>query len=224
MNYQSENINELMGALAKAQGKMSGASKDSANPFFKSKYADLNSVWNACREALSENGLAVVQTVQERPDGTICLHTTLGHASGQWMTSTMPIRMKTDGKTNELQVLGSCLSYLRRYSLMALVGVAPGDDDDGNSAGAYTAPQKQIVQQVAAQSPVPRISTPQLSEMRSLLANCDGEFVGKIMKFLSDYNIPNLESMPLTFFDKIKIRVEKYLSETHPQSIAIGES
>jgi len=61
MSEQSEQINELATALAKAQGKITGALKDSANPFYKSRYADLASVWDACRAALSENGLAVVQ-------------------------------------------------------------------------------------------------------------------------------------------------------------------
>ncbi len=57
----SPEINELAAALAKAQGEMGGALKDSANPFFKSKYADLSSVWEACRAPLAKYGLSIVQ-------------------------------------------------------------------------------------------------------------------------------------------------------------------
>jgi hypothetical protein len=143
MSLQSENINELITSLSKAQGKMTAAAKDSANPFFKSKYADLSSVWNACREALSENGLAVIQTMNHMPEGDMMLVTTLGHSSGQWMRSYLPIKIKDtkNEKTNELQLLGSCLTYLRRYALAAIVGVAPDEDDDGNSGVGYQAPK-----------------------------------------------------------------------------------
>lgn len=218
--YQSENIADLMGALAKAQGKMHGAKKDSANPFFKSRYADLNSVWEACREALSENGLAVVQTVRERETGDICLHTTLGHASGQWMASSMPIRIKGDGKNNELQMLGSSLSYLRRYSLAALVGVAPADeDDDGNSGTGYKAPQPRE----ASVAQIPVISTTQASEIRSMMAQCDNEFVTKIMVYLGTNGMTSIDKMLISFFEPIKKRIQKYLSEESQKEAIAGE-
>ena len=112
---QSEAINELIGALAKAQGRMTGALKDSANPFFKSKYADLASCWDACRAALSENGLAVVQTTAEK-DGALYIVTTLGHASGQWMRGWLPVKTKDDTPQGQ----GSGLTYSRRYALAIL--------------------------------------------------------------------------------------------------------
>jgi hypothetical protein len=137
---QSESINELMGALAKAQGIMSGAAKDSSNPFFKSKYADLSSVWNACRESLSQHGLCVSQTMNMDEEGSMCIITTLAHSSGQWMRSYLPIKITPEPgkKINELQVLGSALTYLRRYALAAIVGVCPDEDDDGNAAVGYS--------------------------------------------------------------------------------------
>lgn len=223
MNYQSEQIDALMGALAKAQGKMSGAAKDCSNPFFKSKYADLNSIWTACREALSENGLAVVQTVREREAGDICLHTTLGHYSGQWMASSMPIRVKSDGKNNELQMLGSSLSYLRRYSLAALVGVAPADeDDDGNAGTGYKAPQpKEPVTQIPviskdkenAVTQIPVISKDQVSELYSLLAKCDGDFSDKVVTFLRDKGMTGIDKMLVSFYPPIRKSIDKHLSE-----------
>lgn len=128
MSEQSEQINELAGALAKAQGKITGALKDSANPFFKSKYADLASVWDACRTALSENGLAVVQ-LTESDDSGVYVITTLAHSSGQWMRA----RLRLTPKDSTPQGMGSAITYGRRYALAAMVGVAQVDDD-GNAA------------------------------------------------------------------------------------------
>lgn len=127
MNH-SEQINELGTALAKAQGQIDGAKKDSANPFFKSKYADLASVWEACRLQLSSNGLSVTQCPEESENG-IAIETMLLHSSGQWVKSryTMPVS-KMDA-----QAVGSAITYARRYALAAIVGIAP-EDDDGNSA------------------------------------------------------------------------------------------
>lgn len=109
----SEQINDLAGALAKAQGEITGALKDSANPFFKSKYADLASCWDTCRGPLSANGLAVVQTTErgspikvewettDQKTGDITtfsadtvetvIVTTLMHSSGQWLRSYLPM-------------------------------------------------------------------------------------------------------------------------------------
>lgn len=130
MQMQSDNINELMAALAKAQGQIQGASKDKVNPHFKSKYADLASIWDACRESLSKNQLGVTQTAMSDAEGHLILVTTLGHSSGQWMRSYMPILMQRQ----DAQGMGSALTYTRRFSLAAMVGVAP-DDDDGEAAG-----------------------------------------------------------------------------------------
>lgn len=124
----SEQLGELMMALSKAQAKISGAAKDKANPYFKSKYADLSSVWEACRDALSSNELAVVQTTEGSKD-ELFLITLLGHSSGQWIKSRLPLILsKMDPQT-----MGSCMTYARRYALSAMVGVCP-EDDDGEAA------------------------------------------------------------------------------------------
>jgi len=124
VNDASDNINELAGALAKAQGQITGALKDSSNPYFKSKYADLAACWDACRKALTENGLAVIQTTVER-DGQLYVATTLAHSSGQWVRGWMPVKTKDDGP----QAMGSGVTYARRYALAAIVGLAQVDDD-----------------------------------------------------------------------------------------------
>ena len=127
---KSENINELAAALSKAQGAIRGALKDSDNPFFKSKYADLASVVDAIREAFSSNGIAYVQTVEPSDKNEVRVETILMHSSGQWISCgvlSLPVS-KADA-----QGFGSAITYARRYSLSAAAGVAP-EDDDGNAA------------------------------------------------------------------------------------------
>lgn len=123
-------INELAAALAKAQGEMGHAVKDATNPHFKSNYADLASVWDACRAAFSKNGLSVTQPTTNAPEG-VTVVTLLMHASGQWIKSelTLPVAQRT------AQAYGSAITYGRRYGLAAAAGVA-ADDDDGNAATA----------------------------------------------------------------------------------------
>src|SRR5687767_5753822 len=87
----SPNIGSLASALAAAQGDITGALKDSSNPFFKSKYADLAACWDACRGPLSKNNLAVIQTTEENPEA-VTVVTTLAHASGEWISGTLTMR------------------------------------------------------------------------------------------------------------------------------------
>lgn len=126
---QSENINALLASLAKAQGEIQGAVKCKINPFHKSKYADLASVWDACRGPLSKNGLSIIQNVVDI-EGKSYLCTILGHSSGQWMKSNMPLMISK----NDSQAMGSALTYARRYSLAAMVGIVGEDEDDDAEA------------------------------------------------------------------------------------------
>ena len=128
---KSESIAGLAAALAKAQGAMKGALKDSANPFFKSKYADLASVVDAIRAAFSANGLSYIQTVEPSDKDEVRVETTLLHSSGEWISCgvlALPVS-KVDA-----QGYGSALTYCRRYSLSAAAGVSTELDDDGNAA------------------------------------------------------------------------------------------
>ena len=145
---KSDNINELATALAKAQGAMRFAIKDADNPFFKSKYADLSSIVEAIRDALSGNGLSYMQHLHPSEKHEVCVETVLLHASGQWVscgTLTVPV------SKHDAQGFGSALTYARRYSLSAAVGVV-ADDDDGNAAAA--AAPKAPAPKAAAQKPV----------------------------------------------------------------------
>lgn len=128
---RSESINEIATALAKAQAVMRGATKDSTNPYFSSKYADLASVWEACREALTQNEISVIQPTMPSEKDEILLETILMHSSGQWVSSITQIPVaKADA-----QGFGSALTYARRYGLSSMAGIAP-EDDDGNAAAA----------------------------------------------------------------------------------------
>ena len=126
---QSEAINELSTALAVAQGAMKAASYNQENPFFDSGYADLAAIIGAVREPLSKNGLSFTQTIEPIQGIGIFLYTTLMHSSGQWVRSTHPLPLNA-----KPQEFGSHLTYARRYSLSALVGIAAEEDDDANKA------------------------------------------------------------------------------------------
>jgi len=133
---QSNFIGALAAALCKVQGALVGAIKDSNNPFFKSKYADLASVWESCRAQLAANNLCVIQTTAEAADGAVLI-TTLAHSSGEWIRSVLPIKVKD----NSPQAQGSGLTYARRYALAAIVGVSQ-IDDDAEAAQGRAAPKK----------------------------------------------------------------------------------
>ena len=134
----SETIGALSAALAKAQAEIGKALKDSTNPAFKSKYADLASVWDAWQAVGPANGLAIVQLPGCFIQGQASLTTILSHTSGEFMRETMTLPVSKQ----DAQGVGSATTYLRRYALAAFVGIAP-DDDDGNLAvQASTAPMK----------------------------------------------------------------------------------
>lgn len=128
---QSESISELGKALVKAQAMMSPAIKDARNPFLNTRYASLNAVLEACREPLLTNGLAIVQSPAPAPEylgsNFIGLETKLLHAeSGQWIASLAVIPLvKPDP-----QAMGAAISYARRYSLSAMLGIVSEEDND----------------------------------------------------------------------------------------------
>lgn len=124
--FESDDLNELFEALAKAQSEMKIAKQDSTNPFFKSTYADLASVVKASRESLSKNGLSVIQRIVPNGGSTSYLHTRLCHSSGQWMES----RMLISPPRQDIQTVGSYITYLRRYTYAAIVGVVASEEDD----------------------------------------------------------------------------------------------
>lgn len=133
----STEIKDIAEALALAQAEIESASKDRINPHFKSAYATLASVWDACRAPLTKNGISVVQS--PKADGAmVTLTTVLLHKSGQWFRDVLSIRAVNDTP----QSIGSAVTYARRYALSAMAGVAPEDDDGNAGNGRDAAPQQ----------------------------------------------------------------------------------
>ena len=129
---KSESIKELATALAKAQAVMENASKDTANPFFKSRYANLESVVGVIRPALEKFGLSFVQVCHDWDVGAR-VETIILHESGEWLSCGT---MSAPATKADAQGFGSALTYARRYSLSAAFGVAT-EDDDGNAASKH---------------------------------------------------------------------------------------
>jgi len=196
---QSDMINELGAALAKAQSVITGAKQDKANPYFKSKYADLSSVWDACRKALTEQGLSVVQTTKMTDRGLV-LVTTLVHSSGQWIAGEMPVL----SAKQDAQSMGSALTYARRYALAAIAGVAPDDDDDGQEATRPTN-VKPNPQPIQAKSNV--ISEKQVKLLYAKL-NGHEDLKAKVEERLEAQGIESYKDIPVAMFDKILKFVE----------------
>lgn len=144
----SESVNELAAALAKAQGQIDNAIKDSANPFFKSKYADLAGIRDMIRKPLSDNGIAVVQGVgYDFGAGLVHVVTSLIHSSGQWIRSTLFMPIKGEATP---QAVGSAATYGRRYGLSGMVGIAQEDDDAELAMGRKPSVPNQLLNQSQA--------------------------------------------------------------------------
>jgi hypothetical protein len=152
---RSEQINELAASLAVAQGAMSVAIKDSTNPHFKSRYADLASVIDAVRPHLSANGICFVQEPTTEA-GMVVVETTLYHKSGQWISSKLSVACKDLSP----QPVGSATTYARRYALMAICGIAPAEDDDGESAQGRPQPTRPVLPPKAPPPAEPKSEAP----------------------------------------------------------------
>jgi len=131
MSTCSAEINEIAGALAKAQDGFETPKRNCSVSFSgrNYKYADLEAVYKAVRKALAGNGLAITHLCQEFA-GQVELVTMLTHSSGQWFRSVYPVKAKVDLP----QEFGSAMTYARRYSVSALLGIASEEDDDAQSA------------------------------------------------------------------------------------------
>jgi len=146
----STDIKEIAIALVKVQSALNRAKKDSENPHFKSKYADLTAVWDACHSALQAADVAVIQGPGVDDNGNAFVETMLLHKSGQFIKSraiAKPIRL-------DPQAIGSATTYLRRYGLAAMVGVVQ-EDDDGNG-GSDTSKKPYDAQSNAAPKASPK--------------------------------------------------------------------
>lgn len=127
---KSDSFSELTKALIKVQSELKPAIKNANNPHFKSQFADLNSVWESCRDLLTKNGLSVIQGNSVGMDNTVIVETILAHSSGEWIQSELCLPLSK----SDPQGVGSAITYGRRYGLAAIVGIVADVDDDGNAA------------------------------------------------------------------------------------------
>jgi hypothetical protein len=188
---QSESIAKLSAALVKAQAEMSGAVKDSANPFFKSRYADLEAVIKAIKEPFATHGLAYTQFPYTDDKG-VGVVTRLIHESGEWIECgyTLPLT-KLDP-----QSAGSAITYARRYALQAMAGI-PAVDDDAEMAMGRT--QKPVVG---------KISRKQAQTLHELLSSTEAD----VSKFCAVFNCSDVDSMEASYYDKALAMLQKKAS------------
>jgi len=147
---KSDSIGKIAAALVKAQGQMTSAIKDAKNPFFKSNYADLNAVREACMPALNANGISVLQPTVV-VDGKNYVETVLIHESGEFLSGLTEIKV---AKINDPQCEGSGISYARRYSLQSMVCLGAVDDDGESAMGRTAKPTESIIKKVAKEESV----------------------------------------------------------------------
>ena len=164
-SQRSDSIINLAKALCQTQATVEAVKKDANNPFFKSKYADLASIWHAIREALTSNGLSVLQ--EPSTEGNkVRITTTLIHTSGEYVRSLLEVpAVRVDP-----QGIGSAITYARRYALGAIVGIAP-EDDDGNAASGGGDRSKQ-------QRPNPQAIVPNLKSADQLQSEAAAKAFG----------------------------------------------
>lgn len=159
----TDQIGELAKALAKAQGELDNATKSAANPFFKSKYADLAEVINTIKATLSKYELAYVQLPFSARDGYVGVETVLMHSSGQHIKS----RLELPVSKADAQGYGSAITYARRYAIAAMVGLAQEDDDANSAVGHTKKPTK--VDAKAAETKLRRCQT--LEELKAVFTS-----------------------------------------------------
>lgn len=195
-SFRSETLDLLFTALAKAQTDMPIAGLNSANPYFKSKYADLAELVRASRPSLTKNGLSINQIIVSHDDGQNVLHTLLGHSSGQWIES----RMRIVPPKNDIQTIGSYITYLKRYAYASLVGVVSGnEDDDGEVAMAEA---RQIIAKGPSMKYDPKqqsmdtITKEQLEEMEYELA----QYPDLAEEIMSRMQLQSLADLPKSKF------------------------
>ena len=130
---QSESVNELATALAKAQAEIRNPGKNTKNTFFKNEYADLTAVLGCIRPVASANGLSFIQAV-EAYNGNVAVTSQITHSSGQWIKQVASVEVPKTSK-NPIQDLGSMATYLKRYQAQSMWAICADEDTDAQDLG-----------------------------------------------------------------------------------------
>jgi hypothetical protein len=193
---RSSECDKLFEALSKAQSEMLIADRDSNNPYFKSKYADLASITRASRPYLTKHGLCVCHQVEQTEEGQNILVCILGHSSGQYLES----RFRILPQKPDIQSLGSHITYLRRYSMVSLLGIADADDDGEMAMVEFREKTSKGTALNTKYNPKEEsyetISKDQINELEYILA----EFPDLTEQVLSGLHLQSLADMPKSKF------------------------
>lgn len=202
MQLQSEQINELASALAKAQSEMKAPEKDKKNPHFKNVYASLGSIISSCKGALNKYGISVLQPMEKMGDDFV-LCTKLTHTSGQWIKSVFPVKPTK----NDPQGFGSALTYSKRYSLASMLCIDADEDDDGNQAS-VPAPQETIPTPPARQN----LTKEQVDELMKIMS--EEQFL-KVTEFcMKVYRTEDLRCLTVSQYNNAMAKAQENLKES----------
>ena len=179
------------------------AKKDTANPFYKSRYADLAACWDAVQVALPPNGLSVIQLTRASEKDEVIVVTRLCHSSGEWIEGELSLPVsKADA-----QGYGSALTYARRYGLCAIVGIAP-EEDDGNAAAQAKPLPKAIPANVEGQDIIASMPEDEQKFLRDYATAVVDlhEGGGDVMGYLASHTLDNEEKLALWTLLPAKVR------------------
>jgi len=182
---QSESINELTSALAKAQSEIRNPSKNTKNTFFKNEYADLTAVLGCIRPVASANGLSFIQAVEAKA-GHVCVSSQISHSSGQWIKQTASLEIPKSSK-NPMTDLGSMATYLKRYQAQSMWAICGDEDTDAQDLG------------------IEDISDEKVAHLDAML---DATQSSK-SAFLQVYGVENLKSLTDSQYEKAKKQLQQ---------------
>lgn len=187
---KSDSLNELATALSLFQGEVENAKKESENPFFHSKYSNLGNIVDVIRKPLSKNGLAICQI----PVGEGELISILMHKSGQFIKGTFHMKPKDQSP----QSIGSVITYMRRYTLGSMTGVASEEDDDGNAASSND-----------KKKPFTKPATKEEEEFMNDLQPTDEEIILSQERLESSKNMKELKEVWATLTPLVQEKLKK---------------
>jgi len=191
----SASITTIAAVLPKAQAAIKGAVKDATNPHFKSRYADLTSVIDACKAALNAHGITFLQPVRAGETGVV-VETVLLHTSGEWISDELELPVSK----NDAQGVGSAITYGRRYGLQSMVGI-PAEDDDGNAASKSPADRVLARPTDAKQEAVDALARMDIADQQfirdSAIIVIDAHEDGKAHEVLTGFNLDNEQKLAI---------------------------
>lgn len=220
---KSDSIANLAAALSQVQGKLNGAVKDSVNPFFKSKYANLEGVWESIRAPMAEHGLSVSQLPGMLATGQPTLTTMLMHKSGEWISTEQalfPLKQEPQG-------IAAAITYARRSALSAIVGQVESEDDGEEAHGRKPADKQPDDKKPASPPPneqefpaspprkfkdplvARKISEPQLVRLNTIASKCNVS-EADVKGIVAAFGFTSRKDITTTTYNEIVSRIQAF--------------